>query len=552
MRQGLLPRQNEIDQNAADFARRQKAAMSEFQTKFASDAFDFTNPASRANQEFFRAGYEGNNRSFESQNESDRKDQENADRMAREIQELSDWVTRDMNRMQLSQDAAQIRQWTATAEGQKRALGIGAGPDDALAIAEKSREIDQNLVDLTASLYEKHKDLYDMDEKRVDLQTKSIQLQNDFNDKLAEQLARQDQAFRSLAGGFYDAMRSGHVGGFFAGEVNGIGRTAFENAASLAESSIVKMIPHASNPNNTLGKILQGTPFGADPLKNATDANTDATRANTVALQQFRGYGGGSSGITMPGTGALADLYPTWTADSPAGGPGNPLAGLGLPELKTGGMSFATKAGISAAIAGGGFAAFEGFHSGGARGALQGSAAVASTIGAVLPLISKTLSLAGPIGMGVGAAIGLATALMGDPRQNRANDINNELNSNIYHAPTALNITSDASGNYVDRDIHGNLRSSTLLARPQVSQPYTYWGPNNTPYQVPGQVLSPFTEAPNSVHYHFHEGAIQTLDAKSFHEFAQANHHTFGDAVNKSVNAGHTPLQQSIAYFGAR
>jgi hypothetical protein len=70
---------------------------------------------------------------------------------------------------------------------------------------------------------------------------------------------------------------------------------------------------------------------------------------------------------------------------------------------------------------------------------------------------------------------------------------------------------------------------------PQTTNPYLYWGPNNTPYQVPGTTISPFRPAPTVIQHIYQPGAIQTMDASSFHEFAEKNSAAIGNAAATNI-----------------
>jgi hypothetical protein len=118
---------------------------------------------------------------------------------------------------------------------------------------------------------------------------------------LLEIALRAKEGFQNAAVGFARAARSGDIGGFLRGQVEGMADKVVSNVAGMAWPQIEKLIPHAGG---TLGKILQGTPFGPDPTKAAVADNSLATRANTAATLALTkamatarlGGGGGASG----------------------------------------------------------------------------------------------------------------------------------------------------------------------------------------------------------------------------------------------------------------
>jgi hypothetical protein len=102
----------------------------------------------------------------------------------------------------------------------------------------------------------------------------------------------------------------------------------------------------------------------------------------------------------------------------------------------------------------------------------------------------------------------------------------------------------------MDRDGMGSLRTSSLSGTPQTTNPYTYWGPGNTPYQVPGQTISPFSPAPTIIIQHnYQPGAFQMMDGSNLSEHLAANHDAVGDAVAKNLGSGFTALAQRLQYL---
>lgn len=463
-------------------------------------------------------------------------------------------------------DDLAIRNINDSAERQARTAGIGARPEDALAVASRQRDIRMAALEAEKNILSTSLDQKDAADKIYALEQRGRDAQLEYNEKVADQIAKQAEQFRSISGGIFEALTSGkarNIGGFFESQAKDIGRTIFVNLSEALKPAILASIPHAAS-GSTLGKILQGTPFGPDQLKGATDLNTTATIANTAAIQAMKLTGAGTSnGGAFGGIGGLTGTGDIgWSPDSGTTSIGGQPLGGGILDMHASlpgsGLSTAMSRFVKgAAIAGGGFAAYQGFSQGGTRGALQGTAGVAGVASAVLPLISSSLSLAGPIGMAVAAALPLVASLLGDPHQQRANQIQKTLTESQYFAPTALNESMTTNGNYVSIDSRGNLIKTGFSARPVTTDPYLYWGPGNTPYQAPGEVQSPYSGTvgqPTVVVNHNYNvpGAIQTMDSKSFHEFADAHHQAIGNAAAKNLGSGDTALAQRMRYTVSR
>jgi hypothetical protein len=142
------------------------------------------------------------------------------------------------------------------------------------------------------------------------------------------------------------------------------------------------------------------------------------------------------------------------------------------------------------------------------------------------------------LGLGIASmATSFVSALFPDPKQVRETGIQKAIAQGKYNAPTSLNVAMDTSGNFVDEDAHGNLRQSPFRASPQVTDPSTWadthglFGGPPTYYQVPGRVNSPYAAAAPVIQHIYQAGAIQTMDAASFSDFAQKNAASISDAT---------------------
>ena len=361
------------------------------------------------------------------------------------------------------------------------------------------------------------------------------------------------------------------------------------------------------DPNSTAGKIFKGTPLVKDV---ALDANTEALRAATDAYMRAAMGGGRISGGGSGGIGTLAnsagDIIPAsdWAAftgggTAAIGGDVVPAAdmaqfanapmsssmsstiaalqsmdrlsaNLGGSSTTTGGAAPAdsgfglngkTVAAIGGAVAGG-IGAISQFSKGGFRSAIAGTGDLLGSAAAIASIAFPPAAL----GLGIAAAVtSLAPALFPDQRLQRANQIATTLSANTYQAPTALNVTQDTSGNYTDFDSRGNLRTSNFRADPVVSEPYTYWKTHGTfsetpatPYEVPGNVLSPFqpwpggnpTPGPNSpppvIQHIYQAGAISTIDRSGFEEHLRDNSAAVHDITASGLQMGFGRLHDAV------
>lgn len=396
----------------------------------------------------------------------------------------------------------------------------------------------------------------------------SLQNELDLRLKIAEVEERRKQSFQSLAVGFLDAGRSGGGAGlsrFAMGQLNGIEDKFTSNAAGMIWPMIQKSLGgiHAKDPNSFWGKLAQGTPFGADPVKTSTDLNTAATAANTAAIDRYTqammgGGAGGASGAggTFARLGGIGGALPGFSSsgvgtslyDLPVSNPGTGGGPGGISILSTvpgyseaaalskGGGFTATKGiGAAAALGAGAFGIYSGLHAGGASGGLTAAGSALGMVGAVLPLISKSLAAAGPIGMAAGMALGLVTTLLGDPKANREAEIGRHLKYSQYMAPVAINASMTTGGGYADSDRFGGIRGSDLSPFPQVQQGFFDYRHNTT---VPGRTVSDFGggPAPQVV------VQVQAIDAKSIID----RHQDIGDAVVRAMSSGHTGLQEAV------
>lgn len=481
------------------------------------------------------------------------------------------------------QAADQISSANDLAERRVRLAAIGTQPGDELKLAQQQYSIRAQMVDQDRQILESHRSAFASDAEKLELDRKLADLDKESQDAtleymsaLAEHAAKQKEEFRNVAGSLFDAATSGNrraIPDFVRSQALNLGRTVTENAAGMAWNTVKGSIPRVSDPESTIGKLLKGTPFGADPLKVATDLNTAATIANTTALARALATsptsgGGGipsAAGSAAAGFGSLSSSLSTDAGNAIGGdiGDGLPMSSASMSPTgalakSAGPVSFGSSAlgkdiGLGAAAAGGGFAAFSDFKSGGAKNDIAGAGALLGSGAAIAAMFGPA---GAPVALGLGIAAmatSLIAAVMPDPHVVRENAINKALAQNQYVAPQALNVTQDSSGNFSDFDARGNLRSSNFSAVPSVrqgsiwEQTHGIFGGPPTFYDVPGSQTSQFgaptapPPAPPVTNIY-----VSAIDAPSFHAFAQKNAQIFGNATAKALQDGHGALATEV------
>lgn len=275
---------------------------------------------------------------------------------------------------------------------------------------------------------------------------------------------QQKQSFQQTAVGFVNALESGTTSQFFSGLAHKFQDQIVSNIAGLGFSELSKAIPHAQS-GTTLGKLLQGTPFGPDPLKEATMLNTLATDANTKALAALAisatGGGGGAVAGLGPRLGGIFSDLPLTHASGVNDLSLSPAFGADIFSAPRSSSLFSAKnIGSVAAGAGAAFGAYESFKAGGAKGALGGIGAL--TGGAAL-LDPEPVSKA--ILAGFSIASGLLVSLIPglDPKAQRAKDLQNQAQSRAFTAPVGASYSGDTHGNSGSYDFQGGYRSITII-----------------------------------------------------------------------------------------
>jgi hypothetical protein len=363
---------------------------------------------------------------------------------------------------------------------------------------------------------------------------------------------RKVEEFRSTAGEMFSALLGGSSGitGFLKSQVEGIGKTIFENIAQEAMPAIDKLIPHAKA-GTPLGNILHGTKLGPqdDPLKTAGVTLTTAGDKLSAAADKLSGVGGGggTGAGSIPGLsgGGTAQFGSDLTPEEAAwlNGTSSPSSGIGAFISNNAGKIMG-----AAAAGAGAFAAFSDFRSGGAKNDIAG---VGAGLGSAAGVLAMT-GVGAPVALGLGiaaAATSLIASFLPDPKKLREDAITKHLAQAQYIAPESLNVQQDSSGNYMDFDSRGNIRQSSFRASPQVLEPYLHWhgGTDGTQgfYNVPGRVTSPFganSQAPINV-------TINAIDQASFAQFAQRNANVIGEAAATHLQNTDGRLAKAIQFI---
>jgi hypothetical protein len=465
------------------------------------------------------------------------------------------------NEDQKKQDEAQFAGIRSSAEHQARLTELRAKPGDEVAALRAGLAIRQETIAKELEIVNAHSQLYDLDVERFKLERESQDASFKYEESILELSKRRQESFRENVVRGFDDIVSGHGGNVLKSFATGLQRQIIGNAADLIYPQIQKITSglHIGQ-SGTLGTLLKGTPFGADPLKGATDLNTLATQQNTAALtavaagRSITGGATGASGLGSIFSGASKTnpfVFNAVGGTRAVGSDGLPVydsaayKGLTLPGGSSGlGFNARTIGGIAAA-GGGAFAAINDFRSSGVKNNIGG-------VGASLGAAAGVAALFGPAG--APAALGLGIAAMAtsfiasifpDPKKVREASITKALEQNKYYAPESLSVSQSTNGMFTDFDARGNLRQSNFRAMPQVSQPYQFWQGGQS-YDAPGQTTSPY--APNS--QPIVNITIHANDASSFVDMARRSSAGLIDIVADHVQGtgGNSRLTSALQY----
>lgn len=354
-----------------------------------------------------------------------------------------------VNRGFLGSDPAQVQARTdraleaarATTDYQARRVQLMTGPGGEIAAVQMATSIrlaalDQELA-LGASIF--------------DIERQRLQITRDGELQILEIQKARAAELRQAGGSIFDAITAGGGGikQYAAGLGLGTGRSIFSNTYAEFAGGLSGKLSMTKDPNSLMGRILQGTPFGADPNAQAGAVQLSAAQVQMQAAQmQMTAASGGGFG----GVGSMLSLA--------GGGSGLPASVAMLnPFYKSGGMSTGAKyaMGIGAGI-GAGLGVMSGIQQGGAAGALTTTASLAGGAAALLPMLGPALAMAGPIGGAIAIGATLAMAFLPDPKQARRMALEEQGRQRAYDEATGVEYTSDVYGRSADYDRRGGLR----------------------------------------------------------------------------------------------
>jgi hypothetical protein len=293
---------------------------------------------------------------------------------------------------------------------------------------------------------------------------------------------QQREEGRNTATSLFDAAVSGGQGlrSFITSTALSIPRTIAGNLGAELGGTTGKL---SLGLGGVAGRLLRGTPFGADPLKEAGNVQMTAAQIQLQAAQiqagTATGGGGGSFGSLLGGVTSNPLIFNAIGGGGLAGLPSSrgtrnlDIASMiyGVP-LNTGGprgSGLSRGVGIAGGLAAGAFGAYSGFSAGGAQGALTGTASIAGAAAGILPLISTSLAAAGPIGGIAALALMGAAAIIGNPKERESRRIDQMLESSRFTEASGRNYVADVRGGSVEYDRTGGMRVTYVYYQPQVS-----------------------------------------------------------------------------------
>lgn len=344
---------------------------------------------------------------------------------------LGEWMER-LNQVRERGDKAAL-------EHQLRMLQLLAGPGGEVAAIERAYQLRiqgaRSELDLQEAIFEREEAFADLQKQRL-------------------------ERYREAAGQVFDALTEKGAAGirdFLSGQLRTIERTIFQNLAvelyKILGKTVGQKIPGQYDKQGQptlLGRVLAGTPFGADPLQAAGVTLSTAGVQLQVAAQQLiaastavttSGGGGGTmAGLDRIISGSTANLdVPGAPGTAPSTGMGGWLNRHAGTLMKIG------------AAAGAGFGVYQGIRMGGGRGA---ATAIGSALGgaSLIPGPQQPFLVAGSL------ISAFMTSVFGDPKAARAEAIDKMLQKAAYTQPTGRNYTADLWSRGLDYNYRGELR----------------------------------------------------------------------------------------------
>lgn len=329
-------------------------------------------------------------------------------------------------------------------------------------------------------------------------------------DLLSIDKQRREQ-FRNTVGSLFDAGVAGGEGikSFFGSIIRSNARIAAQNAGELIFSNVAGKLAlpgqgTAENPT-ALGRILSGTIFQRNPLEGQLDINTVATQANTAATAALTRVmsgldaGGGAGSIVLPGglsipsgvfqgAGRGGLIYSLGQGASTAqslfssfsSGVRDPFNGRVPESVRASaradyyrdvlgidpGIQAAARAdsgnlakglGVVASLGAAGVGIAAGVREGGLRGATTATASGLGGLASILT-IAGVSGPAAPIVAGAALGLTYARLLFPDPKKQREDFINAQIDAARFQAPAATSYGVGVDGFGVDTNKAGATR----------------------------------------------------------------------------------------------
>lgn len=284
-----------------------------------------------------------------------------------------------------------------------------------------------------------------------DIERQRLQIRRDGELQILEIQRARIAEQKADGAAIFDALTAGGAGvkRYATGFGMGIGRTIFSNAYSQFASGTMGKLSLTNDPNSMVGKILAGTPFGANPAAQAGQVQLTAgqlqLQAGTKMMAAASMMGGGGMGMLGGfGIGGGSTALPASVA-------------MLNPFYKPSG-NMARNIGLAGAGIGAGLGVMSGIGSGGAGGALTAIGSAAGGAAAILPALSSSLALAGPIGGAIAIGATLAMAFLPDPKEARRRSLEEQARQRAYEDATGMEFATDIRGRTVDYSKTGSLR----------------------------------------------------------------------------------------------
>ncbi len=464
------------------------------------------------------------------------------------------------------------------AEGQVRAIEAGAGPVDGARVAEQSFRVRValakelfdievariRLLEASATTQEEKDRLRlallkaeadqfaSIDEARLERESKIQEVRRESLNEARESAGRVFDALTQRGAGglrqFLTGLGTQQVRAIFQNVTEGLFATVGQSLGRLGQASGIGGLFRGTlaDPRNANAPVERAK-TSVDRLRGSVDRLNDtiAGGAGGAGLGGVSGLPGGLGGLSdapalldrvvgKTGTGrSFIDSIKSFGAGAAsilsAGlfsgfrsgdfsvqqGPGRATTASALGLTSTA-ARVGNIAGSAGALAGGAFGVVQGIREGGARGAF-GAASSALGVAALIP---------GPQQPFVAAAAvitGLIKGLFGDPKAERAKEIDRLIANQKFKEPQPISLTIDSSGREIDRDFRGRIR--VLNSTPRIERP----DPDDARREIEAFRRPP---APQVFNVNM---PVQTFDGRSFIDRAG----DIANALTKALQDGH-------------